>query len=366
MEVFFAILILNLVNFLMLSIFSIAFAKHKHDDFDNSIDTPISIIIAFRNEENNLSALLNSLLQQSYNGNYEIILVNDHSEDNYSTVLKQFSDNRISILNLPNGMEGKKTALRYAVDFAKGEILFFTDADCVVPTDWLLCMSRQMEQKGEKMLCGPVVFAQSNNFMHKLFTLEFMSLTGSGAAGFFINKPFMCNGANYAITRDVMKEAAAHLNNQFSSGDDVFLLHYVSSKYKVGFIKSNSATVQTLPPQNIKDFFIQRIRWASKTTGYRKAFAVFAAAITFLSAISILIAAILAIFLPEYTFLFGIIFVTKFLAELIFMIRICEFYKKQKLLWLLPLLQILHPFYIVITVLMSQVYKPYWKGRKIK
>ncbi len=113
-----------------------------------------------------------------------------------------------------------------------------------------------------------------------------MSLTGSGAAGFFIGRPFMCNGANYAIYKSVLAEAFANINDKFSSGDDVFLLHYVSSHYKAGFLKSRKATVATKSPDNLCEFFAQRIRWASKTTGYRKAFAVFTAIITFLASVS--------------------------------------------------------------------------------
>ena len=351
---------------ILIIVFAIAFVIRRNvkDVRDNS-GKFVSIIVAFRNEESNLNILIKGLLNQNYKGNFEIVLVNDHSDDNYLKEITKFSDNPIHLFNLPDTLKGKKNAIRYAVSKAKGEILAFTDADCEVNENWLSIMLAEMEYVHYKMICGPVEFLKTKSIFSSLFQLEFLSLTGSGAAGFFINRAFMCNGANYAVYKDVMLEALEHVNDKYSSGDDVFLLHYLSKKQKVGFIKSYDAIIATRAPHSITEFFNQRIRWASKTSGYRNPFAVFIALICFLSSLIILINGIGSVFNADIFRIFMIIFIMKFIAELLFMIPVCGFYKKQHLLIGILALSVFHPIYVVVTAFLSLIYKPKWKGRKI-
>jgi glycosyltransferase involved in cell wall biosynthesis len=139
---------------IMLLVFALAFSKEKAVETNSAINPDVSVIVAFRNEEKNLNALINSILVQDYAGNFEIILVNDHSNDNSLKIINEFSDERVKVFDLPVGHEGKKSALRYAHDFAAGEILFFTDADCVVPNNWIKTMQNRLSSVDEKMLCA--------------------------------------------------------------------------------------------------------------------------------------------------------------------------------------------------------------------
>jgi cellulose synthase/poly-beta-1,6-N-acetylglucosamine synthase-like glycosyltransferase len=351
----------------MILLFATAFMFRKDDNPDSEFDSDfVSVIVAFRNEAHNLESLLNSLLSQNYKAGYEIILVDDHSDDDFEKVLSQFTDERIKVYSLPQSMEGKKQALRYAVSKTQAKVLLFTDADCSMSQNWMTIMISQLNSQELKMLCGPVEFEKNKGLFSGIFMLEFMSLTGSGASGFFIDKPFMCNGANYAVTREVFNEAAKFFNDKYSSGDDVFLLHYISKKYKASFCKNTQAIVKTSAPDNMQSFFNQRIRWASKTTGYRDLFSVFTASITFL--MSVLLVCLLAFSISdvEYLGLFLFALFAKTIVDLVFMIPVTRFYKKIYLLIWLPLLQLFYPLYVGITAIMSLFYKPYWKGRRIK
>lgn len=358
------ILIISIFS-LMLIVFAFAFGLKKHKVNTDNHNKFVSVIVAFRNEATNLTALIESLLKQNYSGRFEVILVNDNSEDNYKEIIARFFDEKIKVYDLPVSLQGKKHALRYAVSKAKGEIFVFTDADCIVKENWLSDMLNQMQSGNFKMICGPVEFLKSKSIFSPLFQLEFLSLTGSGAAGIFIKKAFMCNGANYAVYCDVMNEALQNINDKYSSGDDVFLLHYLSSKHKVGFVKSYDAIVETNAPQSIAEFFNQRIRWASKASGYSNPFAIFVAVITFLTSLVILVVGIAATIDYDCFKYFLVLFIIKLAAELIFMLPICSFYRKQSLILYLPVLEIVHPIYIVLTALLSLFNKPKWKGRKI-
>ncbi len=93
----------------------------------------VSILIPARNEEHNIGKCLEGLLKQDYL-NFEIIVLNDHSEDNTAQVIKKNKDrdNRIKYIegkDLPAGWTGKNWACHQLSEMATGEIFIFTDAD---------------------------------------------------------------------------------------------------------------------------------------------------------------------------------------------------------------------------------------------
>jgi cellulose synthase/poly-beta-1,6-N-acetylglucosamine synthase-like glycosyltransferase len=356
----------TLLYIIMIVMFAIAWLFRKENSSSKRLNNKrISIIVAFRNEEKNLYGLLKSLTVQNYD-NYEIILVNDHSNDNSLQAIERVENEKIKLYNLPVGLQGKKHALRYGAKHASGEILFFTDADCIANPEWLRETASFMMDKNIKMLCGPVEFHERRGLFSKLVRLEFFSMTGSGAAGIFLGTPFMCNGANYAIEKDVFSEASAFFNDKYSSGDDVFLLHYASVKYKVDFIKNRKCIIETKSPKNIKELLVQRVRWASKTSGYKTIVSVLTVLLTFLMSFILLISLIVGLFKNIYLHLFVFAFLLKTVADIIFMMPVLSFYKKINLILFLPLLQIFYPFYIVATGILSLFWRPYWKGRRIK
>jgi cellulose synthase/poly-beta-1,6-N-acetylglucosamine synthase-like glycosyltransferase len=351
------------------SLLILAFCYHWRDEDEPatriSVDNPplVSVIVAFRNEEKNLPALVESLLAQSY-GKLEIILVDDHSEDASMSVAQSFADTRIKVVCSPDNISGKKPTLKFGYKKSSGEILFFTDADCVLGSRCIENIVAKMRSENLAMACGPVKYCDSKGFLQGIFQLEFLSLTGSGAAGFFIGKPFMCNGANFAVERKVYAEA--DLNPKYSSGDDVFLLHYASKNYKVGFVQNQDCIVETKGPRNITEFLAQRIRWASKAGGYKNPFAIFVSALIFLMSLSLLVAFVAGCVCPIYFIVFFCLLAMKLAVDAYFIIPVLRFYKQGRLWWAILPLTLLHPLYIVCVAITSLIYKPSWKGRKIK
>src|SRR5436190_2216777 len=119
----------------------------------------ISVVVAVRNEENNIHRLLHDLASIAYPaGKFEVIIVNDHSIDGTAekatALLKGFSMGRL--LQLPVGKMGKKEALTYGVESARFEIIATTDADCRFSKNWLTCISHLFESEETKMVAGAV------------------------------------------------------------------------------------------------------------------------------------------------------------------------------------------------------------------
>ena len=351
---------------ILYSLLILAFCYHWRDEdslLPNHHTPLVSVIVAFRNEEKNLPALIESLLAQSYS-KLEIILVNDHSEDSSLVVAKSYLDTRLKLICASDEVSGKKAALRLGYENSSGEILFFTDADCVLGSRCVENIVAKMQMENCAMVCGPVRYMDSKGFFGGIVQLEFLSLTGSGAAGFFMGRPFMCNGANLAVERKVYAEA--DLNEKYSSGDDVFLLHYADSNYKVGFAQNAECIVKTQAPDGIGEFFAQRVRWASKAGGYRNPFALFVSAIVFLMALTLIVSFIVACICPIYFIVFVCLLFMKLAVDTYFIWPAMRFYSCRNLWWAILPLTLIHPLYIVAVAFASLFYKPKWKGRRIK
>jgi glycosyltransferase involved in cell wall biosynthesis len=112
---------------------------------------PVSVIICARNEAENLRQFLPAILEQDY-PDYEVIVVNDCSEDNSYEVLgsylKKYPHLRVSNVNKdPQYTHNKKFAQFIGIKAAKNELLLFTDADCRPETaKWIPEGNRTFEQ----------------------------------------------------------------------------------------------------------------------------------------------------------------------------------------------------------------------------
>jgi cellulose synthase/poly-beta-1,6-N-acetylglucosamine synthase-like glycosyltransferase len=325
----------------------------------------ITIIIAARNEEKNITNLLNSLLHLKYDRkNFEIILVNDHSEDTTLLIGNEFfRENGMGrIVSLKEG-SGKKTAITYGVSLAKGNIVAVTDSDCVVPADWLQRIN-QMFQNDDLQLCvGAVKIISDGKVFSSLQSLEFASVIGTGAATLGLGNPTMCNGANLSFRKKSFEEVNGYEGNfSYASGDDQFLMAKIEQHYpkSISFMSFPDSVVCTIALNSLSSFFSQRIRWAGKwsaMSGLTKMLAVF----TFLVQVSWIFLLILFFYNP--LFAVPLIFI-KFLLEFIFLYRIGSFLSSpfQPISFLV--LQFLYAPYVIGTAIFSQVMTFRWKGRK--
>ena len=118
----------------------------------DGVREPVSVIICARNEAENLKNFLPSVLEQDY-PDYEVIVVNDCSEDNSYDILGEYLVRyphlKISTINKdPKFTHNKKFAQFIGIKAAKNDILVFTDADCKPESDqWLAMMSSHFDEK---------------------------------------------------------------------------------------------------------------------------------------------------------------------------------------------------------------------------
>jgi cellulose synthase/poly-beta-1,6-N-acetylglucosamine synthase-like glycosyltransferase len=346
--------------------------------------TRVTVVVVARNEENRIQPLLDSLVQQQYPRHLlECMVVDDHSEDGTVALVESYSNRGIRLLRLadvPSDLQGtspKKQGITQAIQETSGSLIITTDADCKMGPNWIASIVARYEKDRPDMLVMPVRMHGGRGLAAVFQTLDFMMLQAITAAFHGLKKPVLCNGANLAYTREVFESAGGFAgNSHLASGDDLFLLHKITSMptRKVGYHLSDEALVDTLPESGWIAFFRQRIRWGSKTRHYRDGKLLPVLIFVFLYNLILLAWMTMCVYdcfqsdEPGYRMrtVLGIGFGIKMMAELSLMIPAARFFNLRKTMIWFPFMQPLHIGYTVFAGILSQFRTFKWKGRRLR
>ncbi|WP_340064964.1 glycosyltransferase family 2 protein [Ascidiimonas aurantiaca] len=342
---------------------------------DVSLPTTFSVIIPFRNEAKNLPALLESLsLVQYPNTHWEVIFVNDHSEDESSEIITNYLKNhpemewQILHLDTVQG-SAKKAAIEKAISHTKHNWVITTDADCTVPEKWLLCFHGFIRESPCRMVAAPVSYHPSRTFLNRFQLLDFLSLMGATMGGFGAGTPFMCNGANLAYEKNTFLAVNGFSGNKhIAGGDDIFLLEKINRKYagSIKFLKAKEALVLTKPESSLRNLLAQRVRWAAKAASYKSFIAVFTGILVFLMNMLLLTLFSLFVYGTISYHMFLYVFVIKFNIDFLLLYPTALFLKQENTLTSYFQSSLIYPVFCSLVALRSFWGSYYWKGRKYK
>lgn len=361
------IIVLTFLYFIMIILFQIGFNRLREFNPPGGRPViPVSVVVPLRNEKENIAGLLTSLSEQDYPADsFEIIMVDDHSDDGTPGVLKNIVNGKISVIEMTGGT-GKKAALAEGIRHAKNQSIIVTDADCRFGRGWLSAMSGYFTIYNCRVLIGPVVCEEGTGLFHKMQSLEFLSLVGvtAGAAG--LNNPIMGNGANLMFQKDIFLDYRNRMEQETVSGDDVFFIHWAKKKYpgKVHYLLSRQAIALTPPRGRLMDFIDQRLRWASKSRHYRDISILCTAAIVYFFCTLLVILLLGTVIYKNLFFTALFMFLSKSLADMIFLTDVTGKFRQRSLLKVFLPVQIIYPFYIFIIGTFGQFIKFRWKGRE--
>ncbi len=328
----------------------------------------VSVLIAARNEGKNIGKLLQSLYNQTFaKENFEVIIVDDHSDDDTFEISENFkvSHPEMSLKLLKATGSGKKQAISQALHAADNEIVMVTDADCELPEKWIEKMLAFYIMKDLKMALGPVLLSPADTLFEKLQVLEHMSLIASTAGSAAIGMPVMCNGANMMYDRkSALDVEEDRTDMKLASGDDMFLMEQFIARYgsrAIGFFLNREVIVKTATMPNLRAFFRQRTRWTSKTRAYTNWKIIATALTVFLFNLSIVFFFVAGFFMPVFWCFYVLYIILKTLIDYPIIRRISAFMKQKKLkFWTLPL-EFIYPFYVVFTAFAGMFAKVRWK-----
>ena len=326
-----------------------------------------TVVVPFRNEAENLPILLSSFSALNYPQDLlEVILIDDDSDEvfqvpNLGIQVFVVKNNRTS--NSP-----KKDAITTAMQRVTSDWVITTDADCVVPENWLLAYDNYIQQNQVEMVAGAVTYQIQDSFLHHFQQLDLASLQGATIGSFGLNKGFMCNGANFAYTKNFFQELNGFEGNDtIASGDDVFLLQkaFAYSPAKVHYLKSKEAIVTTQPVNHWKGLFYQRVRWASKAGSYQSQFGVFLGFVVFFGNLSVLLGILFCGFNCISFRYFVLLVLSKVLVDSVLIYKTNRFLTQNKIRYLM-LSSLFYPFFSTAVALYSLFGKYEWKGRTFK
>lgn len=120
----------------------------------------ISVVVCSYNGARTLEACLTSLLQMDY-PDYEIIFVDDGSTDATQEIIKSFP--QIKVVRQEN--QGLSVARNVGMKAGRGEIIAYTDSDCMADKDWLYYLVGTLEQGDYVAVGGPNVSPPAENWV---------------------------------------------------------------------------------------------------------------------------------------------------------------------------------------------------------
>jgi len=374
MLIYFFIIFLLYYFFILLMIYGWNHTGTPVDHPDHMDLSFISVIIAVRNEEENLPRLLDCLSMQNFpSDRFEVVFIDDSSTDHTVKVIEQFMASvAFSIRILANnyvegiGISPKKAALQKGIEASQGTILVMTDGDCWFGADWLKTISASFYNEKTMFVSGPVAIHGDHGILSRIQSVELSSLIGTGAALINLNYPLMCNGANLAFR----KTAFSHVNGyegyaHQTSGDDVFLMQKINHSFpeSILFLNDANSLVYANPQPSLSGLINQRKRWASKWSDYLLPFSWALPVFLFVHYTTFFVA--LVVLFPGFSLHLeiGVLIGIKIILDYIFLKKVMNFCKLPFRLWVFILSEFLYPIYALFIGISVHFGTYSWKGR---
>ncbi len=317
--------------------------------------TKATVICPLKNEKKNLPTLLQWLEKQTFQ-NFELIFVDDNSTDGSWEFLRNLSLNHFTfeVKALKNNGEGKKRAIKTAIENTENELIITLDADCLPNEKWLETIVAFYEKENSDLIVCPVVINKGKSFLSKFQRLEFVSLVGSGSGAVGIGKPILCNGANLVFKRKEWLKSEKDLQFNEASGDDIYLLQSIKKRDgKIDFLKNRNSLVTTQPKETVKGFINQHTRWASKSSALKDKDYFFTAVVVFLASLCLFSSLVFSFFNIAFIPLLLSLFCVKYTVDTLFFLQLKSFFSLKNVVLQSLIFSFIYPFYIVLTVLLS-------------
>ncbi len=311
---------------------------------------PVSIVIAARNEYVNLEKNLKAILEQYY-PQFEVIVVNDCSWDESQKLLEYYQEvyahlKVCKIVEQEKYPTGKKFALTLGIKAAKYQQLLFTDADCMPASkNWLSSMSAGFSTN-KQIVLGFSPYKSYPGLLNLFIRFEAAMTAVFYFSAALAKKPFMGVGRNLAYTSSLFFGNKGFAKYQhLMSGDDDLFINQVASPSNVQIQLHPDSFMYTEPKLNYKAWSDQKSRHINTGKYYKLSdkllLGVYYAGLFFFYAF-LITGIVLHI---QWQFVLGI-YLFKTLVQWLVFYFVFKKLAQTKLLWLLPILDVLYLLYM--------------------
>ena len=335
----------------------------------------ISVVIAARNEADYIGECLEGVTNQTYPKNrYEVIAVDDNSDDDTAEIISQYESEHSNVTGLAVAndypeMAAKKRPMSVGILAAQGEIILTTDADCQVTGRWIEGFAKHFEED-----VGTVIgFSQTKTpgarlgYFERLQGLDFLTLMAASAGSTKLGIPLAATGQNLAYRKSLFDSVGGFSSiADRPSGDDVLLLQLLSKQdCRTLFAEDPDTFASTWRTESPLEFWQQRRRWASNAFAQLKLNPAFFAytLVVFLVNLLLLLTLVLGIYRETSGIPFAC-WVLKAMGDLLVISKGTRLFNRRDLISAFPIWEFVQPPYIVFVALTSLFTGFTWKSRR--
>lgn len=243
---------------------------------DSDVQLPaVSVIVCAHNEYDNLQDYLSILLEQDYPC-YEVIVVDDSSEDGSDLLLERWSRQYGNLYHtfVPRGarvLSNKKLALTIGIKAAHYDYLLLTDADCRPESKhWIREMMKGFSNEQTELVLGFSPYFEKKGLLNHIIGydtlfngLQYMGMARAG-------KPYMGVGRNLAYKRETFFSVGGFkglLGNR--AGDDDLFVNRIANAANTVVVNNPNSIVWSVPKTTWREWFHQKRRHLSVSPQYR-------------------------------------------------------------------------------------------------
>lgn len=222
----------------------------------------VSVIVPAYNEELVVASTIRSLLASHYK-KFEVIVIDDGSQDNTSKVVKENFGNeeRVQLLSVENA--GKAAALNTGLLHAKGEIIVALDADTLFAPQTIGALAHRFYDPALGAIAGNAKVGNRVNIVTRWQALEYITSQNMDRRAFAsLNCITVVPGAVGAWRKALLEKAGGFASDTLAEDQDL-TLQIRRLGYKIGY--EESAIAWTEAPDKLKSLAKQRFRWAYGT-----------------------------------------------------------------------------------------------------
>ncbi len=359
--IFVAVTVIQIIYYFYFSVF--AFEKNKTQLKSNEI--PVSIIILVKNEAENLTNYIQTILQQNYS-NFEIVLINNASSDSTLDIIEELQKQHLNIklVNVENTEAfwgNKKYALTLGIKAASHEHLLFTETNSIpLSKNWIREMTLNFSKEKTIVIGHKKLKSKKHSFSNLLFRFDNFINTIQSFSYAKTGNAFTANSSNIGYTKNDFFKVNGFINhlNIFIGESDLFLKDASTNKNTVIAI-SNASFVESSGIYSFKKWFSKKRKQSIVASLYKFKHKFFLR----LFIISKILFYPLAIYLAilNWKIITPIIFVY-FLIQYIIIGKSAYKLQEKQILFFLPILDICLVLLQITIFISTRISKPtHWK-----
>lgn len=244
------------------------YPRRRADDTANREKLTVTVLVPARDEETLLPRLLESLERQT-DRDFKILLVNDRSKDNTQSVMESFRGkhpNDVTIVRVteePELANGKLNALIEGAKVVDSDLILFTDADCVVPPQWVSGIKRCFLDSTLGLLLAPIETHRNHKMLSHFHAFDHIFKFSYNTACAGMGLPMGGFGNNLAVRNTALAEMGGLESVNVTVTEDAALIAKMRQEtgWKISAVYARTLTVLTQPQRTWHALTEQEVRW---------------------------------------------------------------------------------------------------------